>query len=130
MNGGNYTFCNCYSLSNVKCKLSFSNMSMSIMNVFQNCNNLSLDIQDIIPEDFSFMMLSFMSTFYFTQVFENCSKLTGTAPASVFWNNSYANNYVTPNGSFYNCTSLLNYDDIPQDWKGAVMLKEDKLQLV
>lgn len=130
MNGGNYTFCNCSSLSTVKCKLSFSNMSMSIFNVFQNCSNLSLDIQDIIPEDFNFMMLSFMVTFYFIQVFENCSKLTGTAPASVFWNNSYSNHYVTPNGSFYNCTSLSNYNDIPEDWKGEVMLKDDKLQLV
>ena len=123
-------FHNCSGLTNLDLSgwntKNLINMSM----MFQNCSNLSLDIQNIIPEDFSFMMLSFMSTFYFTQVFENCSKLTGTAPASVFWNNSYSDHYVTPNGSFYNCTSLSNYDDIPEDWKGAVMLKDDKLQLV
>lgn len=66
-----------------------------------------------------------LPSFYFTEVFSGCEKITGTAHPSIFWKNANANRYVVPNGSFYNCTSLTNYNDIPEDWSRSVMKLED-----
>lgn len=122
----NYTFANCSSLRSIKCKLSMSTMIFGqVTNTFENCSNLELNIEDIFPEDFSFMYLSMLPTFQFAKVFSDCKKITGTAYPSVFWENAYASHYIVPNGSFYNCTSLTNYNDIPEDWSRNVMKLED-----
>jgi hypothetical protein len=55
-------------------------------------------------------------------MFENCHKIKGTLPAGLLWDNAnfkdgdYSRAYAT--NAFLNCTSLNNYENIPQEWGG------------
>jgi hypothetical protein len=50
-----------------------------------------------------------------SEMFYNCSSLTGTAPSWNYWLNGAVTEYAD---CFYNCTSLDNYNDIPASWGG------------
>jgi hypothetical protein len=50
-----------------------------------------------------------------SEMFYNCSSLTGTAPSWDYWLNGAVTEYAD---CFYNCTSLDNYSDIPASWGG------------
>ena len=50
-------------------------------------------------------------------MFYRCSKITGAAPADKLWNNSNLSQPSYGIGTFDGCTSLTNYNDIPENWK-------------
>ena len=76
--------------------------------MFRGCINLTSDISNIWPDEWTSDNPNLLYMFY------NCSKVTGTVPANKLWNSGKIRDY---NDCFYNCTSLTNYNEIPDDWK-------------
>lgn len=53
--------------------------------------------------------------------FYGCNRMAGAAPAfwdTNIWQNTNLLTYARHSNTFYNCTNLANYTDIPDDWKG------------
>ncbi|MBO5141478.1 MAG: hypothetical protein J6C46_00485 [Clostridia bacterium] len=86
--------------------------AISYISCFEGCTNLSADITNIWPDT-----IKTTSSDYFNLMFYRCSKITGAAPADKLWNNSNLSQPSYGIGTFDGCTSLTNYNDIPENWK-------------
>ena len=99
---GDYVFANCTNVTNFN-------------STFRNCYNLTTLGEGI------FEGCNLDNVRDFNDCFLNCESLEGSAPE--LWltgTNSEENNYIdSPDGHacFYGCTSLENYDEIPEYWK-------------
>ena len=77
--------------------------------MFRDCRNLTSDISNIWPSNWNYT-----GTINVNSMFSGCSKVLGTVPADKLWNSGKTFN---SSWCFGNCTSLDNYDEIPDDWK-------------
>ena len=79
--------------------------------MFENCISLKSDISNIWPSTWNYD-----GTIDLTNMFYDCSKVVGTVPADKLWNSGKT---FRPYCCFYNCTSLINYAKIPDNWKNV-----------
>ena len=101
-------FYSCRSLTTLPDTFTIPNSVTKCQNMFTDCINLTSDISNIWPDFISTSIITLSYMFY------NCVKVTGTIPADKLWNSGKT---FTANKCFTSCTSLTNYDEIPQDWK-------------
>lgn len=78
---------------------------------FRHCGNMEMDITHIFDEwstgTGTKRMIAYMV---------GCSKVTGTLPENILWNNTNIE-WLETTGAFRNCTGISNYSDIPDTWK-------------
>lgn len=72
-------------------------------------SKLASNISNIWPEEFAYS-----GTIKISDMFRYDSNVTGTVPANKLWNSGKSFNSTT---CFNRCTSLTNYDEIPDGWK-------------
>lgn len=99
----NYTFYNCENLLNYPL-INTENVTQ-LSHTFYNCKLLIKEL----PE-FNYTEMKDLSyTFY------GCSNMTGLIESDIFWKNENIPEYYY---CFKDCTSLINYNYIPEDWGG------------
>lgn len=81
--------------------------------IFYNCPQLSNDVSSFFPIG---GILSKKVSVY--NWFSNCTKLTGTVPGNLLWNNPNANWTEYTDGMFYNCSPEI-LAQVPKLWKGT-----------
>lgn len=99
----------CNSLKNVKLANNFLHKDINNMQSMFWLSSFDGDITNIWPDEFTYN-----GTIKISNMFNGCSKMTGIAPADLLWNSGKT---FESYGCFTGCTSLDNYDEIPDDWK-------------
>ena len=102
-------FYNCSSLTAIPSTLTIPNGVPNCAFMFQDCTSLTSDISNIWPSSWNYT-----GAIHLTYMFYNCVKVVGTIPADKLWNSGKTFN---SSRCFYNCTSLTNYNEIPDTWK-------------
>ena len=102
-------FSNCSSLTEIPETFTLGNSVTDCSHMFSGCSSLTSDISNIWPDEFISN-----DTIDVRYMFHSCSNVVGTVPADKLWNSgkTFKSNYC-----FYNCTSLTNYNEIPNTWK-------------
>ena len=101
-------FEDCYNLISVGSTFLILASGPDCSNMFNNCYKLTWDISNIWPD------FTHNGAMHLNQMFNGCSKIVGTVPADKLWNSGKEFNTLR---TFSGCTSLTNYDEIPDDWK-------------
>lgn len=102
-------FYDCSSLTAIPSTLTIPDSVTNCSGMFSNSSRLTSDISNIWPSAWNYT-----GRINISQMFYGCSKIVGTVPADKLWNSGKT---FTSNGCFYNCTSLTNYNEIPDNWK-------------
>ena len=102
-------FAYCSRLTTIPSTLKIPNSVTSCGYMFSDCSSLTSDISNIWPD-----VWNSTEEINLAHMFDSCSKVVGTVPAAKLWNSGKTFNSVF---SFYKCTSLTNYDEIPSEWK-------------
>lgn len=102
-------FENCSSLTTLPAGFTIGDRVTNCNYMFRYCSNLTTNIENLFTK-------WTVKTRHVQQMFYNNSKITGTAPANLLWNNTSITNFQN---CFYNCISLDNYYQIPYSWGGG-----------
>ena len=102
-------FSGCSSLTEIPETLRIPDSVTNCASMFSDCSSLTSDISNIWPSTWNYT-----GTISVRQMFYGCSKIVGTVPADKLWNSGKTFN---ADSCFRNCTSLTNYDEIPDTWK-------------
>ena len=102
-------FFRCSSLTEIPETLRIPDSVTNCASMFSDCSSLTSDISNIWPSTWNYT-----GTISVRQMFYGCSKIVGTVPADKLWNSRKTFN---ADSCFRNCTSLTNYDEIPDTWK-------------
>ena len=102
-------FAYCSRLTAIPSTLKIPNSVTSCSYMFAECSSLTSDISNIWPSTWNST-----EEINLAHMFNRCSKIVGTVPADKLWNSGKTFNSVF---SFYKCTSLTNYAEIPSEWK-------------
>ena len=101
-------FEDCYKLTSFSSSFKIIDSGPDCTRMFSDCYKLTWDISNIWP-DFTRSGPMLIST-----MFAYCHNITGTVPADKLWNSGKTFNSTR---CFEECTSLTNYDEIPDGWK-------------
>jgi hypothetical protein len=89
----------------------------NLTSAFAGCNLFGFDITNMFPEEWG-ANPPIHSKITLNGMFSGVTSITGTAPAHLLWDNPYVtmayNEYT-----FYNCTKLSNFKQIPGSWGGG-----------
>lgn len=126
----NNMFKNCINLTYIPPKLKLHKHNLKLDNMFENCfsqykyaividNEEIQTYHDLIP-DGSFILVDEFNTkpikVSLNNLFNNCTHISGTVNGTNLWDSPLSGNFTT-SGTFFNCVSLTNYDQIPKTWK-------------
>ena len=99
----------CYNLTTIPSSLTIPDSVTNCHTMFERCYNLTSDISNIWPSTWNST-----GTIDISNMFFNCVKVVGTVPADKLWNSGKT---FESEACFRMCTSLYNYDEIPDTWK-------------
>ena len=105
-------FLTCTSLTTIPSTFTIPNSVTDCSYMFGECINLKSDISNIWPSTWNST-----GTIDLSNMFYECKKVTGTVPADKLWNSGKTFSPLCKYCCFFNCTSLTNYAEIPDDWK-------------
>ena len=105
-------FGQCIGLTTIPSTFTIPNSVTDCSYMFGECINLKSDISNIWPSTWNST-----GTINLSNMFYECRKVTGTVPADKLWNSGKTFSPVCTYCCFFNCTSLTNYAEIPDDWK-------------
>jgi len=91
----------------------------NIARIFNGASKLEFDISNFFPDEWATGTRSINAE----RIFNGCTKITGTAPASLLWASS--NNFTNTTDAFTGCTLLTNWEDIPDTWGGPLPVPVD-----
>lgn len=85
--------------------------------MFRYCNMLNIN-QTNFDKAFRYwenrILSEYGGEYLVREMFAHCYNLSVNVKADAFWNQSV---FVNHGGCFYGCSSIQNYNDIPDDWK-------------
>lgn len=102
-------FHSCSSLKDLPDGFHIPDSATNCSGMFYKCSGLTTDISNIF-QDFA------SGTKNVQRMMEGCSNVTGTIPTEKLWNNG-AITWTDHAACFRNCLNLINYSEIPSDWR-------------